>query len=317
MGFFIGALLAKLLSPIVFFSVLLTFLISKKKWIIPLSAVVGTIAGESFLTMMSNGYVWGQIIIPTFIASFIHSLIIYKIFVIGFNRDKSASPEKVQEVQKMNVDKFITEIKKIPMPPKLAKEFQNPTAFDEMIEHLKTLSSTQINVTFNFMRLSFYREFISELGYLPSKLILDAVGASSVSIRTMKELDDSSHQNIYSLLSDIRQLGEGIALASKLESSNRDDIQIKVYTEHPFVSSLDSNATAGDCFLFNVMFYATSKVPFKDIPISPVVTHYFERFKTMEEAEDNLSIALDTTVTDIFGKQNPLLARVSEPPKNV
>ena len=317
MGFFIGALFAKLLSPIVFFSVLVTFLISKKKWIIPLSAIVGTVAGESFLTMMSDGYVWGQIILPTFIASFMHSLIIYKILVIGFNRNKSASSDKDQELTEMSVDEFISEIKKIPMPPKLAKEILNPTELDEMIEHVKTLSGAQVNVTFNAMRLSFYCEFINELGYFPSKLILDAVGASAVSIRTMKEIDDSNQQHIYTLLHNIRQLGEGIALASKLETSNRDDMQIKAYTEHSFVSSLAPNATAGDCFLFNVMFYATGKAPFKDIPISPVVTHYFERFKTTGVSEDNLSIALDTTVTDVFGKPNPLLPRVSESPINV
>lgn len=317
MGFFIGALLAKLLSPIGFFSVLVTFSISKKKWIIPLSAVVGTVAEESFFAMTSYGYVWGDVIILTFIASFIHSLIIYKIFVIGFNRDKSASSEKGEESTEMKVDEFISEIKKIPMPPKLAKELQSPAELDEMIEHLKTLSGAQVNVTFNAMRLFFYCEFISELGYFPSKLILDAVGASAESIRTMKDIDDSSQKNIYTLLHDIRRLGEGIALASKLEGSNRDDIQIKAYTVHPFVSSLDTNATAGDCFLFNVMFYATGKAPFKDIPISPVVTHYFERFKTTGVSGDNLSIALDTTVTDIFGKPNPLLPRVSESPINV
>jgi hypothetical protein len=216
----------------------------------------------------------------------------------------------------MKVDEFISEIKKIPMPPKLAKELQNPTELDKMTEHLKTLSGDQVNVKFNAMRLSFYCEFITELGYFPSELILDAVGASAVSIRTMKDIDDSSQQNVHTLLHKIRQLGEGIALASKLEVSNRDDMQIKVYTQHAFVSSLDPNATAGDCFLFNVMFYATGKAPFKDIPISPVVTHYFERFKAMGVTEDNLSIALDTTVKDVFGKPNPLLPRVSESPKN-
>lgn len=216
----------------------------------------------------------------------------------------------------MKVDTFISEIKKIPMPPKLAKDIQNSTDLDDLREHLKTLSGTQVNVAFNAMRLSFYCEFISELGYFPSELILDAVGISAVSIRTMKDIDNSSQQNIDNLLYDIRQLGEGIALASKFETSNRHHINIKAYAEHSFVSSLDQNATAGDCFLFNVMFYATGKAPFKDIPISPVVRHYYERFNTLGVLENNISIALDSTVTDVFGNQNPLFPRVSEPPKN-
>ena len=216
----------------------------------------------------------------------------------------------------MKIKQFEAEIKKLPIPPNLKKEFTNPKQFNEMIEGIKGLSDVNRNITFNFMRLFFYREFIRELGYLPSALIIDAVGACSVSIRTMKQLDQFSHQNDYKLLSDIRGIGEGIVLASQLEKSNRNEIHIRTYSEHEVVKSLDTKASAGDCFLFNVMIYATGRPPFKDIPISPVVEHYFDRLKGIDDAPENhLPLALDLAVKDVFGEPNPLFPRVSEKPR--
>jgi len=220
----------------------------------------------------------------------------------------------------MKTEQFVTELKRIPKSPKMAVEFQDKKVLSDVINHVKTLSNTERNVAFNFMRLTFFREFISELGYLPSKLIINAVDACSASIRTMKEIDESSSYNVDLLFYHIRKIGEGIALALHLETTNKNEIEIKAYSEHPFVTSLAPQATPGDCFLFNVMFYATGKAPFKDIPISPVVTHYFNKFKSVksddETLENYLSFSLNRTVEDIFGKPNPLFPRVSQIPKS-
>ena len=85
---FIAVLLAKTLDPIGFLIVLVISLFSRKKWIIPISAIFSSIIIESILTSSQISRNWGESIIPGLIASSVHAIICY--FIINlFRKNKT------------------------------------------------------------------------------------------------------------------------------------------------------------------------------------------------------------------------------------
>ena len=65
----------------------------------------------------------------------------------------------------MNTAQYVTELRKIPKPPKLKEEYQEPGLWNEITESLNGMSRTERNNTFNSLRLSFYEGFINEIGF--------------------------------------------------------------------------------------------------------------------------------------------------------
>ena len=218
----------------------------------------------------------------------------------------------------MNTTQYVTELKKIPKPPKLKEEYREPGFWNEITESLNGMSRTERNNTFNYLRLSCYEEFINEIGYLPSELIMNAVGACAVSLRTISQWDKYDPKKSC-VLPAIRKIGEGIASADDLDNVKHNKIGIKAYSTHGFVEGLSNDTTAGDCFLFNVMVYATERAPFRGIPVSSVVEYYFNVGVSLSDSREgdsnfnisNLSLSLDMAVEDIFGEENPIRPRVS------
>ncbi len=215
----------------------------------------------------------------------------------------------------MDTSQIITELKKLPMSPKTKEELSKPGAWNEIEEGMRNMPVNKRVNAFNFTRLSFYLAFIDELGYLPSEFIMGALGSAAVSLRSIGQLDDGMDIHSQdSLLHLIRKIGEGIASAEELDKVKHNETHIYAYSHHEFIEGLSSEATAGDCFLFNVMFYSTGRSPFKDIPISSVVEQIYSRFNSVQDASDTsiefgdipsiLSISLDAAAKEIFSKNN-------------
>lgn len=219
----------------------------------------------------------------------------------------------------MKTKQVISEIGKLPMLPEMREEITKLVSSGEVAENLNGMSDIERSVTFNFMRLSCYEGYIEKLGYLPSELIARAAAACSVSIRTISQLDENSRRDPFSLFYAIRGIGEGIASADKLDKIKHNKSDIRTYSTHDYLQGLSSEASAGDCFLFNVMIFAADRTPFKDISVPDVVKYYFNTFSRYAEAENKkansvsiLSMALNSAVEDIFKKSDPQIPKMSE-----
>ncbi len=73
----VAMLLAKILDPVSFIVVLVVSLFSRKKWIIPVAAIIGAIVTETILTFTQITRTWGQGIILGVLASGIHAVLSY------------------------------------------------------------------------------------------------------------------------------------------------------------------------------------------------------------------------------------------------
>lgn len=82
----IAALLASLLSPIRLVITLFFVLLTKRKWIVPVAAVISAIAVESLLTASQYTRVWGEGLVIGLMASLIHAYAIYWVRVIIVRR---------------------------------------------------------------------------------------------------------------------------------------------------------------------------------------------------------------------------------------
>lgn len=212
----------------------------------------------------------------------------------------------------MNTEQYISELNKVPMLPEYKKVFNEPETYEMFVKNLNKMSDNERIIHFIFTRLSCYEDIINELGYLPSEYINSAVNACATSLRHTSQMDEYGLHSPFLFLLSIRAIGEGIASANELDKIKHDAIGIKAYSTHSFIEGLSDKATAGDCFLFNVMVCATKTT------VSNVVRHYFDRFNSCAndmgpdfDADNNVSFALNKAVDDIFGKDNPLMPRVS------
>jgi len=222
----------------------------------------------------------------------------------------------------LRADQYIEELRKLPMAPKMRAEFQegfpNANAWSELATTLNEKSATERYNNFTFIHLLCYQSFIDELGYLPSELIMGVVNACAGGIRNISQLDEYGRECPYNLISNICKIGEGIAAAATLDKVMHYELSVRTYSKHGFVQGLSSEATAGDCFLFNAMFQATGRPPFKDAEISTALKYYFQIVNQMYKDDGNdsnvtaISMALSMTVTNIFGKKN---SGVSAPAK--
>lgn len=79
-------LIAKLLDPISFITVFVVSLFTRKKLIIPTSALLGAIAIETFLTFTQYSRNWGQGFPVGIVASSLHAVQCY--WIIGKLKEK-------------------------------------------------------------------------------------------------------------------------------------------------------------------------------------------------------------------------------------
>lgn len=222
----------------------------------------------------------------------------------------------------MTPSQFSTEISKVFTQ---AHQYHSPMQKKEFEDSAKTINefSHEINrwteneryLKFISLRLSIYEGILNDLGYFPTSLLMDAVTASAAAMRSLSLINNSDGSKDL-IFHKIRQLGEGISRATGVEA-NQNRSAIGAYITHPTVTNLFPKATAGDCFFFNAMFYATEQAPFKGISVSPVVEHYFSRFSSTDigSPATNIQLALERSAEDIFGNDNPLFPRVSHSPK--
>lgn len=196
------------------------------------------------------------------------------------------------------------------------EEFENSAEIINGFGHaINQWTENERYLKFINLRLSIYEGIFNDLGYFPTPLLMDAVTASAAAMRSLSLINNSDGSKEL-IFHKIRQLGEGISRAASVKT-NQNQSAIGAYITHPTITNLLPNATAGDCFFFNVMFYATGQAPFKGISISPVVEHYFSRFSSSDigNPATNIQLALERSAEDIFGNDNPLFSRVSHPPK--
>ena len=196
------------------------------------------------------------------------------------------------------------------------KEFEDPALIENFSKAVHQLSDGERYTKFLKLRLEIFDGINNDLGYFPAPLLMDALVASAAIMRSLSQFDNSN--GVLDLIfHKIRQLGDGLSAASSFKSVNK-YTPVETYTTHPTITSLTSRATAGDCFLFNSMYYATGQAPFKGIHVSPVVEHYFSSFTSAnpENPSINLQLALERSAHDIFGNENPLFQRISQRPKN-
>jgi hypothetical protein len=202
------------------------------------------------------------------------------------------------------------------LPSQFGESLSNSELVNNFVRSTDTLSNPERYIKFSLTRLSLYKSIVDELGHLPPTLIMNAVQSAAAVIRIMASIEDSkSPHNI--IFYQIRTLGTGIAAAAPLNTKS-EQLLINTYTNHSHVKSLAPEASPGDCFLFNAIYYATGQAPFNGIPVTPVVDHYFSRIKNsgVETTDNNaIALALDLSAKDIFGKENALLGRVSQRPK--
>lgn len=215
----------------------------------------------------------------------------------------------------MNSDEIKKALMSLPMTPSTQEELKDPESLDEIVSEYTSLSREEFALKLIELRLWSLQAIISEVGFLPSQYIWVALAGSAESLRTLDRFnDDFSHMKV---TLDIKAIGEGIAKAGELETTDKDETAIRATSTHSFLESLDVKASAGDCFLFNAMVAATKNHPFKDIEISPVLEHFYSRVSQMEGmntgVSSTLSVALDMTARDIFGQSSALLSEVSAP----
>ena len=222
----------------------------------------------------------------------------------------------------MTPSQFSTEISKIFTQahqyhsPMQKKEFEDSEkTIDEFSHAASQWTENERYLKFINFRLSIYKGILDDLGYFPTPLLMDAVTASAAAMRSLSLINNSDGSKDL-IFHKIRQLGEGISRAASVKT-NQNQSAIGAYITHPAVTNLFPKATAGDCFFFNAMFYATGQAPFKGISVSPVVEHYFSRFSSTDigSPATNIQLALERSAEDIFGNDNPLFSRVSHPPK--
>jgi len=93
MTVFLFTILAQILDPIRFFIILILSFFLKSKWIIPVSAISGSIITETILTMSQITRIWGSGLPSGLVASFLHALICYaivnKIKKLNHNKNNS------------------------------------------------------------------------------------------------------------------------------------------------------------------------------------------------------------------------------------
>lgn len=205
----------------------------------------------------------------------------------------------------MDTQQIVHEIKRLPSPPK-AKAANDSASWIALEEAFNKLDDRQRLNAFHAVRLAHYEQFISEIGYLPSEFIAECVQYCALALRNLSQLKDNERHNKYSLLYQIRKIGQGIANAETLDLVKHRAIDIKAYSTHDVISSLSEEATAGDCFLFNTIVTACGAEEFKDVSAFSVVEKYFKTFESLKnqnnnESSSSISLALDISTDLIFG----------------
>lgn len=85
--------IVKLLDPIAFLVIILLNLITREKWIIPVSAIIVAVLYEFLLGMIgSKSHTFGTSLLPGIIASTIHALIAYKI--VGWYKSRKTKSQE-------------------------------------------------------------------------------------------------------------------------------------------------------------------------------------------------------------------------------
>lgn len=202
------------------------------------------------------------------------------------------------------------------LPSQFGGSLSNSELVDNFVRSTNTLSNPERYTKFSLTRLSLYKSIVDELGHLPPTLIMSALQSAAAVIRILANIEDSKNPHDI-IFYQIRMLGTGIAAAAPFNAEG-EKLLIETYTNHPHVKSLAPEASPCDCFLFNAIYYATGQAPFNGISVSPVVDHYFSRIKDSGAGITNsnaIALALDLSAKDIFGKENALLGRVSQRPK--
>jgi len=220
----------------------------------------------------------------------------------------------------MTPSQFSTEISKVfaqaylhhsPVQKKKCEE--SVAEINELSHEINKMTENERYSKYLIIRFSVYEGIINDLGYFPSQLLMDAVTVSAAAMRSLSIINNSDGSKDL-IFHKIRQLGEGVARAPRVEIGNV--TAIGAYTTHPAVTALFPKATAGDCFFFNAMYYATGRSPFNGINITPIVEHYFSRFSSSDFSNPatDIKLALEQSAEDIFGKENHLFTRVSSRP---
>jgi hypothetical protein len=213
------------------------------------------------------------------------------------------------------LEKVLSQVKQY-LPQQSGENLSDSELVNNFIHSTNTLSESERYKKYSLTRLSLYKSIVDELEHLPPALIMSAVHSAAAAIRILANIEDSKNPHDI-IFYQIRKLGTGIAAAT-LFNVEGGRVLIDTYTNSPHIKSLAPEASPGDCFLFNAIYYATGQAPFNGIPVTPVVDHYFSRIKNsgVETTDNNaIALALDLSAKDIFGKENALLGRVSQRPK--
>ncbi|MFK5894349.1 MAG: hypothetical protein QM504_14095 [Pseudomonadota bacterium] len=125
MWYIIGSIAGKLLDPIGFFIVLFISFLSRKKWIIPIAAIIAAVATETLLTSSQYTRIWGEGIVYGLIASGLHALICY--WIIGaFKKKKIIKESNTLETDNTEQSEFDSHLKK-------------NTSINSIVNHLKVM----------------------------------------------------------------------------------------------------------------------------------------------------------------------------------